>query len=81
MARTLSAILLGIAVAALANAQQGDDGGCVYDRRVHPPGSERCQDGTRVRCADGAWEDVGFCEAEPEPPPRDSGGDVDEAGS
>jgi len=48
---------------------------CVYNRQVDPEGSERCQDGTRMRCEEGSWDDVGACRAEPERAPISEGGD------
>ena len=73
----LAAALLALAVTSLAGAQE-DDGGCVYDRRIYPEGTEMCQAGQRVRCDDGAWGDIGMCDRdEPGPPPRTSGGDVE----
>jgi hypothetical protein len=60
-----------------ALAQDEEEGGCVFDREVFPEGYEMCQGGSRKRCEDGAWADVGDCPREAMPPPRSGGGDVE----
>lgn len=54
---------------------QEDQGGCVYNRAVYPEGSEMCQSGSLMRCGEGAWGDIGFCDQEPMPEPVSGGGD------
>ena len=79
-AARLALLVLAAAAAGSTSARaQEDEGGCVFDRRVYPEGSERCQGGARVRCRDGAWSDIGLCDdPEPDPPPISDGGDVEE---
>lgn len=78
--RLLIQPLLLLAVAAclllpsLSLAQEG--GGCVFNRRIYPEGFEMCQSGTRVRCEEGSWADIGMCDGdEPMPEPIEGGGD------
>jgi len=69
---------IGVTLGSIASAQMDDDGGCVFDRRIHPEGEEMCQGSDLVRCSDGAWEDIGDCDQErPGPPPISGGGDVE----
>lgn len=59
-------------------AYADEEGGCAYNRVIYPEGTEMCQGGQQVRCEDGAWGDIGLCDdAEPGPPPRTGGGDVE----
>ena len=72
-----TACLLGVGPAAVAE-EPGPTGGCEYDHRVFPESTEHCRAGTRVRCIDGAWADVGLCEDAAEAPPISGGADVEE---
>ena len=70
---SLLLMLLGTGSAA---AQGNEEGGCVYNRQIYPEGYEMCQAGTQKRCDEGAWEDIGFCDGDEDPPPRSGGGDT-----
>ena len=77
---TIVALLGCLAVLPAAAEEPGPTGGCEYDHVVYPEGAERCAAGTRVRCIDGAWGDVGICEDGAEQPPVSGGADVVEDG-
>jgi hypothetical protein len=70
--------LLGLVSAATAFGQELDDGSCFYNNENYPNGTELCRDGTQVRCEEGAWSDIGFCDGNTTPPPRSGGGDIEE---
>ena len=54
-----------------------DQRGCVYDRQIYPQGAEICQDGARMRCDAGAWDEIGMCEGGAPDAPISGGGDAD----
>jgi hypothetical protein len=76
---------LCVIAAAPAPAQQidqdmdHDQSGCVYDRQVYPDGAERCQDGARMRCDAGAWDEIGACVGGAPQAPIPGGGDAVDA--
>lgn len=77
MIRRLSLVFAISAVALAAPASRAQETGCVYNRSIYPEGTEACRDGSRQRCENGSWSDIGFCDESPAPPPpKVSGGDV-----
>jgi len=77
--------VLAALVAAPALAQEIDEdmdhgeSGCVYDRQVYPHGAEICQDGARMQCDAGAWDEIGACQGGAPPTPVSGGGDAVDA--
>ncbi len=70
--------LLGLVSASTAFGQELDDGSCFYNNENYPDGTELCQDGTLVRCEEGVWSDIGFCDGDTAPSPRSGGDDIEE---
>lgn len=82
LARLAVLAWLSVFVAAPTFAQEidedmdHDESGCVYDRQVYPNGAEICQDGARMRCDAGAWDEIGACEGGAPQAPVSGGGDA-----